>query len=157
MNLFKRAVLSLGGSLFRENVLPVVADSYTSGFQQTVKGIPLVGGFLDKGITNILTGKTGVIPKKPLEMSDLPDADPVGGGFGVRSKRYGAANFPMGNNQFVQNALGNPKIRNKLIDRYTTARLPQVNSPRPNFGVNLAAKPSPKLYKSKAEAKTETT
>ena len=55
------------------------------------------------------------------------------------------------------NALGNPKIRNKLIDRYTTARLPQVNSPRPNFGVNLAPKPSPKLYKSKAEAKTETT
>ena len=53
MNLFKRAVLSIGGSLFQETVLPVVADSYTSGFQQTVKGIPLVGGFLDKGITNI--------------------------------------------------------------------------------------------------------
>ena len=86
-------------------------------------------------------------------MSDLPDADPVGAGFGVRSKRYGAGNLPMGNNQFVQNALGNPKIRNKLIDRYTTARLPQVNSPRPNFGVNLATKPSPKLYKVKQKLK----
>ena len=61
MNLFKRAVLSLGGSLFQETVLPVVADSYTSTFQQTVKGIPLVGGFLDTGITNILTGKKGAL------------------------------------------------------------------------------------------------
>ena len=160
MNLFKKAILSLGGSLFKENVLPELADSYTSGFQETVKGIPIVGGFLDTRLTKFLTSSmlpSTTVSKKPLEMADLPSGDSVGGGFGVRSKRYGAAKLPMGNNQFVQNALGNPKIRNKLIDRYTTARLPRVNSPRPNFGVNLAAKPSPKLYKSKAEAKTETT
>jgi len=159
MNLFKKAILSLGGSLFKENVLPELADSYTSGFQETVKGIPIVGGFLDTRLTKFLTSSmlpSTTVSKKPLEMKDLPNVDPVGGGFGVRSKSYGANNFPVGKNQFVQNALRNPKIKNQLINRFTTARLPAINSPRPNFGVNLAAKPNPTLYKSKAESKTET-
>ena len=108
MNLFKKAILSLGGSLFKENILPELADSYTSGFQETVKGIPIVGGFLDTRLTKFLTSSmlpSTTVPKKPLEMADLPSGDSVGGGFGVRSKRYGAAQFPIGNNQFV-NKLG---------------------------------------------------
>tara|TARA_X000001382_G_C3159689_1_gene175777 strand:+ start:436 stop:912 length:477 start_codon:yes stop_codon:yes gene_type:complete len=157
MNYFKQAILSLGGSLFKDTIGTAVASTYASNVSDTVKGIPIIGGFLDKSLSKAIVNMampSGNI--KQTEMKDLPSADKIGQGYTVQSKRFGASGVPTGKTGFVQNALNNPKIKNQLIKMHQTTRLPQINSPRPNFGINLAAKPNPKLYKSKAESKTET-